>query len=69
MYPDITIDQCPIFKPTQAEFENFSEYLEKLENKKNLSDYGMVKVTFLIVYFSIIVSIDNTSISMASKDR
>ncbi len=40
---------CPTLKPTLKEFQNFQEYMEKLENEYS-SNYGMVKVTYKIYY-------------------
>jgi [histone H3]-trimethyl-L-lysine9/36 demethylase len=40
-----TIDYCPTVRPTEKEFSNFLEYIEKLE-KDYGDNYGMVKVKF-----------------------
>ena len=34
--------ECPIFYPTQAEFQNFESYMEKIEQEAE--GFGMVKV-------------------------
>lgn len=40
---DIEIELCPVLRPTEEEFNNFFEYVEKLE-KQYYNKYGMVKV-------------------------
>ncbi|CAD8208243.1 unnamed protein product [Paramecium pentaurelia] len=39
----INIEECPTLRPTQQEFENFYEYIEKID-KQYSADFGMVKV-------------------------
>jgi hypothetical protein len=40
-----TIDYCPTVRPTEKEFSNFLDYIEKLEREYG-DNYGMVKVKF-----------------------
>ncbi|KAM3138393.1 hypothetical protein pb186bvf_009479 [Paramecium bursaria] len=39
----MNIELCPVLRPTMQEFENFYEYIEKID-KQYSKDYGMVKV-------------------------
>ena len=41
-----SIDYCPTVRPSEKEFSNFLEYIEKIE-KEYGDNYGMVKVIFL----------------------
>lgn len=36
----------PVFKPTLAEFRNFSAYIDKIDAK--IGDYGLCKVRFWV---------------------
>jgi jumonji domain-containing protein 2 len=44
MISEIDIPECPIWEPTPKEFENFAEYVEKLENDRTMQEFGMVKI-------------------------
>lgn len=49
------IPECPVVRPTLKEFQNFSDFIEKLDQTYK-KDYGIVKVfTFFrgLLFFSI----------------